>query len=139
MAAMYSWSCNGFRRESARTRDNNLLGKFELSEIPSAPTGVPQMNVTFDIDANGILNVTEEDKTAGVKNKITIANDKGRLGKEDIEKMVKDAERYKVEDEEVKKKVEAKKALKNYEYNMRRRWSGWTETNWQRWTSWRKD
>ncbi|GER51586.1 heat shock 70 kDa protein [Striga asiatica] len=108
-----------YEGERTRTRDNNLLGKFELSGIPPAPRGVPQINVTFDIDANGILNVMAEDKTAGVKNKITITNDKGRLSKEDIEKMVKDAERYKAEDEEAKKKVEAKNALENYAYNMR--------------------
>ncbi|KAL3824651.1 hypothetical protein ACJIZ3_020680 [Penstemon smallii] len=108
-----------YEGERARTRDNNLLGKFELTGIPPAPRGVPQINVTFDIDANGILNVSAEDKTAGVKNKITITNDKGRLSKEDIEKMVRDAERYKAEDEEVKKKVEAKNGLENYAYNMR--------------------
>ncbi|XP_062078471.1 heat shock 70 kDa protein-like [Humulus lupulus] len=108
-----------YEGERARTRDNNLLGKFELTGIPPAPRGVPQINVVFDIDANGILNVSAEDKTAGVKNKITITNDKGRLSKEDIEKMVKDAEMYKAEDEEVKKKVEAKNALENYAYNMR--------------------
>jgi L1 cell adhesion molecule like protein len=108
-----------YEGERARTRDNNLLGKFELSGIPPAPRGVPQINVCFDIDANGILNVAAEDKTAGVKNKITITNDKGRLSKEDIEKMVHDAERYKNEDEEVKKKVEAKNGLENYAYNMR--------------------
>ncbi|KAG4378615.1 hypothetical protein AAZX31_17G070300 [Glycine max] len=108
-----------FEGERARTKDNNLLGKFELTGIPPAPRGVPQINVCFDIDANGILNVSAEDKTAGVKNKITITNDKGRLSKEEIEKMVKDAERYKAEDEEVKKKVEAKNSLENYAYNMR--------------------
>jgi L1 cell adhesion molecule like protein len=108
-----------FEGERARTRDNNLLGKFELAGIPPAPRGVPQINVCFDIDANGILNVSAEDKTAGVKNKITITNDKGRLSKEDIEKMVHDAEKYKNEDEEVKKKVDAKNGLENYAYNMR--------------------
>lgn len=108
-----------YEGERARTKDNNLLGKFELTGIPPAPRGVPQINVCFDIDANGILNVSAEDKTAGVKNKITITNDKGRLTKEEIEKMVKEAEKYKAEDEEVKKKVEAKNALENYAYNMR--------------------
>lgn len=108
-----------YEGERARTRDNNLLGKFELAGIPPAPRGVPQINVAFDIDANGILNVSAEDKTAGVKNKITITNDKGRLSKDEIEKLVKDAEKYKAEDEEVKKKVEAKNALENYAYNMR--------------------
>ncbi|KAL4589923.1 hypothetical protein LXL04_002835 [Taraxacum kok-saghyz] len=108
-----------YEGERARTKDNNLLGKFELSGIPPAPRGVPQINVTFDIDANGILNVSAEDKTAGVKNKITITNDKGRLSKDEIERLVQEAERYKAEDEEVKKKVEARNALENYAYNMR--------------------
>lgn len=108
-----------YEGERARTKDNNLLGKFELTGIPPAPRGVPQINVCFDIDANGILNVSAEDKTAGVKNKITITNDKGRLSKEDIEKMVQDAEKYKAEDEMVKKKVDAKNSLENYAYNMR--------------------
>jgi heat shock protein 1/8 len=108
-----------YEGERARTRDNNLLGKFELSGIPPAPRGVPQVNVVFDIDANGILNVSAEDKTAGVKNKITITNDKGRLSKVDIEKMVQDAEKYKAEDEEVKRKVDAKNGLENYAYNMK--------------------
>ncbi|KAL4576331.1 hypothetical protein LXL04_012423 [Taraxacum kok-saghyz] len=108
-----------FEGERTRTRDNNLLGKFELSGIPPAPRGVPQINVCFDIDANGILNVSAEDKVGGRKNKITITNDKGRLSKEDIEKMVMEAERYKAEDEEHKRKVEAKNELENYAYNMR--------------------
>ncbi|TYG40920.1 hypothetical protein ES288_D12G133100v1 [Gossypium darwinii] len=108
-----------YEGERARTKDNNLLGKFELTGIPPAPRGVPQINVCFDIDANGILNVSAEDKTAGVKNKITITNDKGRLSKEEIERMVQEPERYKAEDEQVKKKVEAKNALENYAYNMR--------------------
>ncbi|XP_044487248.1 heat shock cognate 70 kDa protein-like [Mangifera indica] len=108
-----------YEGERARTKDNNLLGTFELKGIPPAPRGVPQINVCFDIDANGILNVSAEDKTAGVKNQITITNDKGRLSKEDIERMVQEAERYKSEDEQVKKKVEAKNALENYAYSMR--------------------
>ncbi|KAA8543901.1 hypothetical protein F0562_021922 [Nyssa sinensis] len=108
-----------YEGERTRTRDNNLLGKFELSGIPPAPRGVPQITVCFDIDANGILNVSAEDKTTGQKNKITITNDKGRLSKEEIEKMVQEAEKYKSEDEEHKKKVEAKNALENYAYNMR--------------------
>ncbi|MBA0877222.1 hypothetical protein Goshw_013212 [Gossypium schwendimanii] len=82
-----------YEGERARTKDNNLLGKFELTGIPPASRGVPQINVCFDINANGILNVSAEDKTAGVKNKITITNDKGRLRKEEIERMVQEAER----------------------------------------------
>ncbi|KAJ7977113.1 Heat shock cognate 70 kDa protein [Quillaja saponaria] len=108
-----------YEGERTRTRDNNMLGKFELSGIPPAPRGVPQITVCFDIDANGILNVSAEDKTTGQKNKITITNDKGRLSKDEIEKMVQEAEKYKSEDEEHKKKVEAKNALENYSYNMR--------------------
>ncbi|XP_023895458.2 heat shock cognate 70 kDa protein 2 [Quercus suber] len=108
-----------YEGERTRTRDNNLLGKFELSGIPPAPRGVPQITVCFDIDANGILNVSAEDKTTGQKNKITITNDKGRLSKDEIEKMVQEAEKYKAEDEEHKKKIEAKNALENYAYNMR--------------------
>lgn len=108
-----------YEGERPMTKDNNLLGKFELSGIPPAPRGVPQINVCFDIDANGILNVSAEDKTAGVKNKITITNDKGRLSKDEIERMVQEAERYKAEDETVKKKVEAKNSLENYAYNMK--------------------
>jgi L1 cell adhesion molecule like protein len=108
-----------YEGERAMTRDNNLLGKFELSGIPPAPRGVPQIEVTFDIDANGILNVSAEDKTTGKKNKITITNDKGRLSKEQIEKMVSDAEKYKGEDESNRKKVEAKNHLENYAYSMR--------------------
>lgn len=83
-----------YEGERARTRDNNLLGKFELSGIPPAPRGVPQINVVFDIDANGILNVSAEDKTTGQKNKITITNDKGRLSKDEIERMVQEVGSY---------------------------------------------
>lgn len=90
------------------TKDNNLLGKFDLTGIPPAPRGVPQIEVTFDIDANGILNVSAADKSTGKENKITITNDKGRLSKEEIERMVNDAEKYKQEDEAQKDRVQAK-------------------------------
>ena len=108
-----------YEGERARTRDNNLLGKFELTGIPPAPRGVPQVNVTFDVDAHGILNVSAEDKTTGIKNKITITNDKGRLSKDEIERMVQEAEKYAAEDEELKKRVEARNSLENYAYSMR--------------------
>lgn len=108
-----------YEGERSMTRDNNLLGKFELSGIPPAPRGTPQVEVTFDLDANGILNVSAEDKTTGKINKITITNDKGRLTKEQIERMVKEAEQYKAEDENNKAKVEAKNSFENYAYSMR--------------------
>ncbi|XP_058186667.1 heat shock 70 kDa protein-like [Rhododendron vialii] len=101
--------------ERARVKDNNLLGKFELTGFPLALSGVPQINVIFDIDANGILNVTAEDKTAGVlKSRITITYDKGGLSKEEIGRMAGDTEKYKLEDEEARRKVEAGNALENY-------------------------
>ena len=100
-----------YEGERARTRDNNLLGKFELSGIPPAPRGTPQIAVCFDYDTNGISDVSAEDKTTCQKNKITITNDKGRLSKKEIEKMVQEAEKYKSEDEEHKEKVEAKGLL----------------------------
>merc|ERR1711994_1031057 len=84
---------------------NHLLGKFDLTGIPPAPRGVPQIEVTFDIDANGILNVSAQDKSSGKQEKITITNDKGRLSKEEIEKMVSDAEQFKAEDEKLKDKI----------------------------------
>jgi len=108
-----------YEGERSMTRDNNLLGKFELAGIPPAPRGVPQIEVTFDIDANGILNVGAEDKTTRKKNKITITNDKGRLSKEEIDHMVKEAERYKADDEKNKEKIEAKNGLENYSYSLR--------------------
>ncbi|KDD74618.1 heat shock protein Hsp70, partial [Helicosporidium sp. ATCC 50920] len=108
-----------FEGERSRTKDNNLLGKFELTGIPPAPRGVPQITVTFDVDANGILNVAAEDKTTGKKNNITITNDKGRLSKEEIERMVQEAERYKDEDEAHKNRVEARNGLEQYAYSMR--------------------
>ncbi|AAK39876.1 heat shock protein 70KD (nucleomorph) [Guillardia theta] len=108
-----------FEGERSRTKDNNLLGKFELTGIPPAPRGVPQIEVTFDIDANGILNVSACDKSTGKSNKITITNDKGRLSKEEIERMVEEAEKYKNEDEKTRQKIEAKNNLENYAYNIR--------------------
>ncbi|KAI4527541.1 heat shock protein HSS1 [Schizophyllum commune Loenen D] len=108
-----------YEGERARTKDNNLLGKFELSGIPPAPRGVPQIEVTFDIDANGILNVSASDKTTGKSNRITITNDKGRLSKEEIERMVSDAEKYKAEDEAAANRIQAKNALESYSYNLR--------------------
>ncbi|ORX94891.1 heat shock protein 70 [Basidiobolus meristosporus CBS 931.73] len=108
-----------FEGERARTKDNNILGKFELTGIPPAPRGVPQIEVTFDVDANGILNVSALDKTTGRSNKITITNDKGRLSKEDIERMVSEAEKYKAEDEAAASRISAKNGLESYAYSLR--------------------
>merc|ERR1712118_294843 len=108
-----------YEGERSRTKDCNLLGKFELTGIPLAPRGVPQINVIFDIDANGILNVSAEDKSTGSKNKITITNDKGRLSKEEIERMVEQAEQYKAEDDAHVESMQSKNALENYAYTTR--------------------
>ncbi|RKO95931.1 heat shock protein 70, partial [Caulochytrium protostelioides] len=108
-----------FEGERMRTKDNNLLGKFELSGIPPAPRGVPQIEVTFDVDANGILNVSAVDKTTGRSNKVTITNDKGRLSQEEIERMVSDAEKYKAEDEVAASRIASKNGLESYAYNLR--------------------
>eukprot|EP00178_Gracilaria_changii_P002382 TRINITY_DN1351_c0_g1_i10.p1 TRINITY_DN1351_c0_g1~~TRINITY_DN1351_c0_g1_i10.p1 ORF type:complete len:660 (-),score=156.44 TRINITY_DN1351_c0_g1_i10:76-2055(-) len=108
-----------FEGERAMTKDNNLLGQFELSGIPPAPRGVPQIEVTFDLDANGILNVSAKDKSTNKENKITITNDKGRLSKDQIERMVREAEEFKNEDEKNKQKVEAKNGLENYAYSLK--------------------
>ncbi|KAK3911269.1 Heat shock 70 kDa protein cognate 4 [Frankliniella fusca] len=108
-----------YEGERAMTKDNHMLGKFELSGIPPAPRGVPQIEVTFDIDANGILNVSACDKSTGKESKITITNDKGRLSKEEIERMVNDAEKYRNEDEQQKERITAKNALESYCFNMK--------------------
>jgi len=107
-----------FEGERAMTKDNNQLGKFELSGIPPAPRGVPQIEVTFDIDANGILNVSAMDKASSKSEKITITNDKGRLSKDDIERMVNEAEKYKNEDDAQRDRIQAKNGLESYAYNM---------------------
>jgi heat shock protein 1/8 len=126
-----------YEGERARTKDNNLLGKFELAGIPPAPRGVPQVEVTFDIDTNGILLVSAHDKTTGKSSRITITNDKGRLSKEEIERMVNEAEKYKgklcfpccsrrdadhfatAEDEAAAARIAAKNGLESYAYNLR--------------------
>merc|ERR1739848_757100 len=108
-----------FEGERAMTKDNNILGKFHLDGIPPAPRGVPQIEVTFDIDANGILNVSAQDKSTGKANQITITNEKGRLSQADIDRMVQEAEKYASEDAANKEKIEAKNGLENYCYSMK--------------------
>merc|ERR1711979_75378 len=108
-----------FEGERPMTKDNHLLGKFELGGIPPAPRGQPQIEVTFEIDSNGILNVGAEDKGTGKSEKIVITNDKGRLTEEQIDKMIKDAEQFADEDKKVREKIEARNQLENYVYSMK--------------------
>jgi len=108
-----------FEGERSMTKDNHLLGKFELTGIPPAPRGVPQIEVTFEIDANGILQVSAEDKATGKAEKITITAEKGRLSEEDIERMVKEAEEFADEDKKVKERIDAKNGLEGYLYNLK--------------------
>ncbi|KAH6620627.1 heat shock 70 kDa protein [Chaetomium sp. MPI-SDFR-AT-0129] len=108
-----------YEGERQRTKDNNLLGKFELTGIPPAPRGVPQIEVTFDLDANGIMNVSALEKGTGKTNQIVITNDKGRLSKEDIERMLAEAEKFKEEDEAEANRVSAKNGLESYAYSLR--------------------
>ena len=108
-----------FEGERIKTKDNNLLGKFELAGIPPAPRGVPQVEVSFDLDANGILNVSAVEKGTGKSEKITIKNEKGRLSKEQIDQLVADAEKFKAEDEAIAARVTAKNALENYCYSIK--------------------
>eukprot|EP00955_Chlamydomonas_euryale_P055121 356036-Chlamydomonas_euryale.AAC.7 len=108
-----------FEGERAMTKDNHQLGKFDLNGIPAAPRGQPQIEVTFEVDANGILNVGAEDKGTGKKEKITITSDKGRLSQEEIERMVREAEEFAEEDAKVKGKIDARNQLETYCYNMK--------------------
>ena len=108
-----------FEGERQLTKDNNSLGKFQLDGIPPAPRGVPQIEVMFDLDANGVLNVNATDKAGGKSNKITITNDKGRLSKEDIERMVSEAEKYREEDSRYKERIDARNGLENYVYSVK--------------------
>ena len=108
-----------FEGERARTKDNNKLGEFTLADIPPMPRGVPQIEVSFDIDANGILNVTALEKSTGKSNNVTIKNDGSRLSKEDIERMTNDAETYAKEDADFKEKIEAKNGLENYCFSIK--------------------
>jgi L1 cell adhesion molecule like protein len=108
-----------YEGERAMTKDNNLLGRFQLSGIAPAPRGVPQIEVTFDIDANGILNVSAVDKATNKTEKITIKNDSGRLSKDDIQRMVDEAEKFKAEDDAQKTRVDKKNSLEQYAYSMK--------------------
>jgi heat shock 70kDa protein 1/2/6/8 len=108
-----------FEGERQFTRDCNLLGKFQLDGIPPMPRGVPQIEVTYDVDANGILNVSAVEKSTGKTNKITITNDKARLSKDEVERLVAEAEKYATEDKERMERVEARNGLESYLYNVR--------------------
>jgi L1 cell adhesion molecule like protein len=101
------------------TKDNTLLGKFQLDGIPPMPRGMPQVEVVFDIDANGILNVSATEKSTNKTNKIVITNDKGRLSPEEIERMVAEAEKYKNDDDQVRERIEAKNGFEGYLYQLR--------------------
>ena len=101
------------------TKDNHLLGKFDLTGIPAAPRGVPQIEVTFEIDENSILSVSAKEQGSGKSESITITNDKGRLSKEEIDKMIRDAEKFAEQDKAMKEKVDAKNSLENYLFTMR--------------------
>jgi|TARA_B110000971_G_C20030646_1_gene511262 heat shock protein 1/8 len=108
-----------FEGERALTEHNNMLGNFQLEDIPPAPRGVPQIEVSFDVDANGIMNIEACEKGTGKKNNITISNDKGRLTAEDIERMVQEAEKYKEEDEKIQEKIESKNKLEAFVYQVK--------------------
>jgi len=108
-----------YEGERAMTQNNNLLGTFDLTNIPPAPRGVPKIEVSFDVDANGILNVSAKDSSTGKSNQITINNEKGRLSKEEIDRMVSEAEKYKEEDQKQQEKVTARNELESYIFNLK--------------------
>merc|ERR1712238_367167 len=108
-----------YEGERSMTKNNHLLGKFDLTGIPPAPRGVPQIEVSFEVDANGILQVGAEDKGTGKAEKITIQAEKGRLSEEDIERMVREAGEYAEEDKKVKDRIDAKNGLESYLYNLK--------------------
>lgn len=108
-----------YEGERSMTKDNNLLGKFELTNIPPAPRGVPQIEVSFELDANGILKVSASDKGTGKTETITITNDKGRLTQEEIDRMVAEAEKYAEEDKATRERIEARNGLENYAFNLK--------------------
>ena len=108
-----------YEGERQLTRDNNMLGKFQLDGIPPAPRGTPQIEVVFDLDANGVLNVNATDKAGGKSNKITITNDKGRLSKDDIDRMVAEAEKYREDDRRQKERIDARNGFENYIYSVK--------------------
>ncbi|KAI0839874.1 78 KDA glucose-regulated protein-like protein precursor [Hypoxylon sp. FL0890] len=108
-----------YEGERSMTKDNNLLGKFELTNIPPAPRGVPQIEVSFELDANGILKVSAHDKGTGNKESVTITNDKGRLSQEEIERMVAEAEKFAEEDKATRERIEARNGLENYAFNLK--------------------
>jgi len=108
-----------FEGERSMTKDNHMLGKFELTGIPPAPRGVPQIEVSFEIDANGILQVSAADKGTGKAEKITITADKGRLSQEEIERMVREAEEFADEDKKVKERIDSRNGLESFLYNLK--------------------
>ncbi len=108
-----------FEGERSLTKDNNILGKFMLEGIPPMPRGIPQIEITYDVDANGILNVSAVEKSTGKQNAITISNDRGRLSKEDIERMVRESEEYKVQDDLNRERIESKNKVENYIYTIK--------------------
>ena len=110
----------GYEGERSMTKDNHLLGKFELSGIQAAPRGVPQIEVTFEIDSNSILSVSAEDKATNKRNNIIISNDQNRLSPDEIERMIKEAENFVREDKEIKERVETKNELESLVYSLRR-------------------